>query len=436
MRHELSAALDQCLTWLRGGMDVESCLERYPEYAEELRQLLMVAVEVGRVIVPAVPAVARNVGERRMLAAHSLKMEREAQAPLFVRYVKRLLWAMMPGRPGSLRPAWHAALTALLVLLIGISGMTVAASAGSLPGDSLYSVKLAGQRLQLALTHNPVKHRLLADRFDTQRRLDVQAVLKGGRRATVEFQGVLQRMEESLWFVGGLPVRLQEGTTIVGLPYLGAMVQVRATVPGDGQLIALWVRIEPETTPWLTRTPEPTHTSPPATTPTQVETPTPANTAEPAQTPGESEAPASSDPQVRTETPTTSTPEPTETLQLRDTPEPTGTPEPFETPDDDDTPDPTEPPEPTDTLEPVGTPGREATPEPTETTGPGETPEHRETPEGEDEPEEGETPEGDDEPQGEETPVDDDEPEDGETPEDDGAPEDRETPEPEETPDD
>ena len=40
MKYDLDTALDQCLVDLRGGMDVESCLEQYPEYAHELRPLL------------------------------------------------------------------------------------------------------------------------------------------------------------------------------------------------------------------------------------------------------------------------------------------------------------------------------------------------------------------------------------------------------------
>ena len=76
MRHDRDTALDQCLAWLRAGRDFEGCLERYPEYADELRPLLMLAVDVGRVTIPAVPAMARAAGQRRMLAAHAERVER------------------------------------------------------------------------------------------------------------------------------------------------------------------------------------------------------------------------------------------------------------------------------------------------------------------------------------------------------------------------
>jgi hypothetical protein len=307
----------------------------------------------------------------------------------------------------------------LFALLVVTSGFTVAASAGSLPGDALYPVKLASQRLQLALTLNPVGHGLLIDRYDAQRRLDVQAVLKGGRRATVEFQGTLQRMEEGIWIVGDLPVTLRETTTIFGAPYLGAAVRVGGELPGDGRLVAHWVRIESEMRSLPTTTPEATHAPPPAATPTRTETPAPTSTSVPTQTQEDTEIQAPDDTPELTGTPETSTPEP------EDTPSSTTRPELPELQDDD---------------------GH--TPEPSDSADPGETREPGEAPEEDEGPEEGKAPGDngepgeDEEPQEEETPVDggepgeDEEPEEEESPEDDDGPEDGGTPEPDSTPDD
>jgi hypothetical protein len=430
MRHDPDTALDQCLAWLRAGKDMEGCLERYPEYAEELRPLLMLAIDVGRVTIPAVPSMARAAGQRRMLAAHAKRVERSAQTHPVVRHVVRLAWALVPGRPGSLRPAWPAVVAVLIALLLATSGVTVASSIGSLPGDSLYPVKLASQKLQLALTVNPVAHRLLAERYDAQRRQDVHAVLKSGRRATVEFHGTLQSMAESLWIVSGLPVALRETTSIVGIPYLGAAVRVGGELPGDGQLVALWMRIESEMAPMPTPTPEATHTSPPTSTPTRAKTPAPTRTLQPTLPVEGTEAPASGDTRVQTETPSTTAPEPASTPEMEETPASTGTLELPETEGNDDMPGPTEAPEPAATPEPDGTPGQDNPPDPPETTGPGETPEHGETPEMDERPEVAGTPVDDDEPEEHE------EPEEEETPVDDDGPEEGETPEPGSTPDD
>ncbi len=426
MRHDLDTALDQCLAWLRAGRSMEACLERYPEFAEELRPLLGLAVQVGRVTIPAVPARARAEGHHRMLAAFDKKVAHAAQTHPVVRLAKRLSWTLIPGRPGSLKPAWSPVLAVLLVLVVGTGAVTVASSAFSLPGDALYPVKLASQRLQLALTFDPVTHALLADRYDAQRRQDVQAVLKRGGQATIEFQGTLERMEESLWTVGGLQVALRESTVIVGNPYVGAEVRVGGELPGDGQLVAHWVTIDSETEPLPTTTPEATHTAPPTLTPTRAVTPVPTSTSAPTQTPGEAPTPVPGGIQVQTKEPETSTPE------LEESPTPSGRPDGPDLRDDDDT------------------------PEPSERTHPGETPERRETPEEEEKPagngepgEEEEKPAGngepgeeDEEPDEGETPVDhgqppgDGEPEEEETPVNESGPEHGGTPEPNSTPDD
>ncbi len=151
MRHDLDVALDQCLAWMREGMDLRTCLDRYPEYAAELRPLLEVAVDVVRVRVPASPFEARAAGQQRMLAAMAQKQERRARAHPVVLFLRQTFWSMLPGRPGSLRPAWQLAAVMLTVVLLASGWLTVATSAGSLPGDALYPVKLASQRAQLAL---------------------------------------------------------------------------------------------------------------------------------------------------------------------------------------------------------------------------------------------------------------------------------------------
>ena len=43
MARSLETVLDECLALLRQGADVESCLARYPEYAQELKGLLETA---------------------------------------------------------------------------------------------------------------------------------------------------------------------------------------------------------------------------------------------------------------------------------------------------------------------------------------------------------------------------------------------------------
>jgi hypothetical protein len=415
MRHELDAALDQCLAWMREGMDLKTCLDRYPEYAAELRPLLEVAVDVVRVRVPASPIEARADGQRRMLAVMAQKQERLARTHPATLLVKRIFASLLPGKPGSLRPAWQLAAVMLMVVLIAGGWMAVAASAGSLPGDVLYPVKLASQKAQLALMFNPAKQRLMADQFETQQRMDVQAALKGRRQVAVEFRGVLQEFDNSQWVVGGLPVMLQETTTIVGQPSLGAMVRVQADMPGDDKLVARRLSVE-------STIPDPTDTQQPTATLVPTRTPEPIETQESTRTPEASATLRATETAIPSDTPEpTDTPEPDDTSEPEETEEPEQSPEPDDTEESEETEEPEQSSEPDDTEEPEETDEPEQTPEPDDTTEPEDTPGGEQTPE----PDDTDEPEQTGEP--EQTP----EPEDTAEPE--GTPDQIDTPDPDET---
>jgi hypothetical protein len=244
----------------------------------------------------------------------------------------------------------------------------VAASASSLPGDALYPVKLASQRVQVALTLSQAKKQLVVERFAAEKRHDVAAALLQGRRLTVDFQGVLQDREGDRWIVGGLPVLVQNTTQLLGEPYVGAAVQVRGRMPGNGELVALRLSVEDE--PGPSSTPSPTSYPSPTATVEPTRTPSPTATPRPTETTGAVEATTTPSP-----TPTTTatgTPEATPTSQPTETPAPAGTPEPTETLE------PEESPESPAWIAPTGSP--EPTPVPSDTPEPGETPEPTEEP--------------------------------------------------------
>jgi hypothetical protein len=375
MKHDVDTALDQCLHWMRNGEQIEDCIARYPEYAEELRPLLGLATDVGRVLTPASSAAARAAGQQRMLATLGRQQQQSAGVPLVVRHLRRVIGSLVPGRPGSLRPIWQAAVVALVALLVVGSGVAYAASEGSLPGDLLYPVKLAGHSLQLALTLDPEKQELLEEQFSIERRQDIQAVLASGRQASVEFEGILEEMEADLWFISGLAVTVQDSTVIEGQPYLGALLGVQGDLSGNGLLLANRISVQMALEPRPTETPEPTVTPRPAQTPVPTATSAPSVTPDPTDTPRPTE--------------TAILAEPTETLEPSATPEPTWTPVPTERPEGTESVEPTEASEPTEEPRETDAPPPTGEPEPPEET---DTPEPPGGPEPTEDPEETETP--------------------------------------------
>jgi hypothetical protein len=385
MKQDIDIALDQCLIWLREGMDLQSCLARYPAHAEELRPLLELAGQLSRVVTPPPAEAARAAGQQRMLMALAQRRERQARLNPIAHFLKWMARSLtLPGPNRSAKAVWQVVAAALLAMLVLTSGAAVAASADSLPGDALYPVKLASQRVQLALPLRAEKRQLLEDRFNAQQRRDVQTVLREGRQVTVEFEGVLEEKEGDLWTVGGLPVTVQDTTGIAGQPDLGASVRVQGKLPGSGVLLATHLSVETD------ERPQPTEMSQPTRTQVAPETPEPAERSEPTETrksrpsaeptvPGEGSQPTDKPGFVETPRPgeaiePADAPEPTETREADQEGRPVANPEPGETRDHEGTPAATETPEPEENRE------QEATPAVTETPHPGEEPDHDATP--------------------------------------------------------
>lgn len=134
MRQKFEDILDECLSLIAQGKGVEECLALYPAQAKELEPLLRLAQRSGRALgspQPSSQAVA--AGRERLLAA----LSRQHPPP-------RTSWLFLPRR---LMPVL-ASLLAVAVLGTG----TVMAASGSLPGESLYPVKMAAERARFAVT--------------------------------------------------------------------------------------------------------------------------------------------------------------------------------------------------------------------------------------------------------------------------------------------
>jgi len=257
-----------------------------------------------------------------------------------------------------------AVILAVVITLLGSgAGGLVVAAGNSLPGDLLYPVKRATEKAQRLLAFDPVSRRSLEDEFARRRYDEVRAVLNGGRPVTVEFEGSLEEIGEGFWVLGGLRVDLNAQTAIENRPAVGSTVSVRALLPGDGSILARYLRVRSELTPM--KLPACTAPSPTATSTSRPVVPTATSSPEPTRPPE----------LVATPKPVTDTPEPAETREPEPTEEPAETEEPESTPETESTetdepestkPKPTETaePEPTDAVEPTDTDEPEPPPEP------------------------------------------------------------------------
>jgi hypothetical protein len=133
---ELVNIFEECLERiLTGGETVEQCLAGYPEYAAELEPLLQTALEAKETLKIAPSPEFRERARYQILTElRDIEERKQSRFSLF-----------------GWQPRWATAAVAVLVLLVASSG-TVAAAGNSLPDQTLYPVKLATERVRLALT--------------------------------------------------------------------------------------------------------------------------------------------------------------------------------------------------------------------------------------------------------------------------------------------
>ena len=393
--------LAQCLTDLEQGSSVEDCLARYPKHRDELEPLLRVAQQVR-----SAPDVGPSPAFRQTARARIVRRIRDREStgqhqrvPGHAGLLARLMSSIRIPTPVR-RFAVPAMAAITVILLLGTLGVgAVYASAGSLPGDSLYPVKLAGERVRLALAFSDSGEAKLHLRLASERLEEAAAVverngadeiepLMGRYAAHVEAaSSVLEHQHARGEDVASLAARFQERLA----RHEEVLSRVQEKVPGEArfaveQALTASRRAQdripkrPEVPPTAGPTSTPTVTSTFTASPTGTETArpgptnTPTVTSEPAQKSGPSETPV---PPGQTRTPQppgqTRTPEPPGQTRTPQPPGQTCTPEP---PGQTKTPQPPgqtrtpEPPGQTKTSEPPGQtrtpepPGRTMTPQP------------------------------------------------------------------------
>jgi hypothetical protein len=135
MDRQFDDIVDTCVDRILKGDTIEGCLERYPEHASELEPVLRAAVSVAGV---------RSIRPRE-------EFHKTARARLL-----SSVEGSLTGRRGlaglGMRRGWVVAVAVILALLLVGGGTVTAASVNSLPGDLLYPVKTAGERVESFFT--------------------------------------------------------------------------------------------------------------------------------------------------------------------------------------------------------------------------------------------------------------------------------------------
>jgi hypothetical protein len=146
---EFDNILNECMERVMRGEDIQSCLARYPEYADDLEPLLKTVFDAKQAV---------DIGPRpefRQRAAY------EFQTAIRNMPVKE-------SRGFSWRLSWVMPVAIVLVVLAAGSGTVVAAN-NSLPDQPLYKVKKATEAVQIAFTPSDMGKAELYAKFADRR---------------------------------------------------------------------------------------------------------------------------------------------------------------------------------------------------------------------------------------------------------------------------
>jgi hypothetical protein len=218
MNKKLIDSLDECIKIMEAGVPLDDCLAQFPEQAVELRQLLKTAEELTNLRVENIPDALVNKSRTKfLLQAMSLKLANndteDVSHNALIKPFRQIFQYFQ-----SLRPIAGKAILALGIagLLVLFSGGLLFASAKSLPGDSLYPVKLVVEDIRVSLAHdNEARHKYEAS-YSLQRVEEVKSLIGMERTQQVSFKGTVISTGDVRWNVSGIPVIIQSDTKIIG----------------------------------------------------------------------------------------------------------------------------------------------------------------------------------------------------------------------------
>ena len=246
---EFDNILDECLERiLAGGETVEQCLARYPEQAAELEPLLRTSLFAKKAAeIKPRPEFRERARYQMRAALQEMAEKRERRFSLF-----------------SWQPRWATVVVTVLVLLLASSG-TVAAAGNSMPDGPLYPVKLATERVRLALTPSALGKAELYAKLADKRAAEIIKMAEKGK--TEEVARVIEQLN----------VQLTAMSSLVGLPAEAAVV-VLAPPPGAPREAPAPTMVErpPEKETVMMAPPPRTVVKPPEQAPTVMVAPSPA----------------------------------------------------------------------------------------------------------------------------------------------------------------
>jgi hypothetical protein len=216
-------ALEQALTQLESGSELEDIQSAYPDLTAELETAVM-AKSISQEEIP--PGAASRSRTRILARADQLRRDIQPRRLLFNRV-----------------PRFTISFIIIAVLLLSSGGLVVA-SAQAIPGDQLYGVKRTLETVRLGLAVNPQSHQHIEELYQSRRVDEVQRLLELGRPEMVEFYGVVEEQTDVYWMISGIEVKLGPETVLIGDILPGMTVEVEGATQPEGIVLASEIHLQ------------------------------------------------------------------------------------------------------------------------------------------------------------------------------------------------
>jgi hypothetical protein len=210
--------LEKCIELMETGISVEECLMKYPDLSPEIRDILETTKNVMNLKQEQIPVEKMNLNRSQLLSHAKLLVLSDEQGKSGLRFnrsvltLRRKLLTMLTLKPF----VWRLALVVIITgLFITFSRGLVIASAKSLPGDSLYPIKLAVEDISVLLVRNREVKQQYENNYILQRVDEIKKLIALNRLQRVNFEGIIESQSGTNWVVSGISVILQPDTTLI-----------------------------------------------------------------------------------------------------------------------------------------------------------------------------------------------------------------------------
>ena len=237
-KHKKAMEFDRLLDTLKQVKTVDGQSEMMVDSAEDIDSLAQLAFALKSLSPDDVSLASIKDRSRQRFLANAEQAYTQSSG-IFSKANKRTYWR-------RLSVVQRTVLVAMMLLfcLASIGGGVVHASSTSLPGDRLYTIKLAYEDTQRFFIRNAEKRYLLEERLSQQRLTEVYSVLEDNRQLAVRFGGILYDMQPNLWIIDSLLVQIPSHLTIDGQPSVGCYVEVDAITKKPWEIVATAITVQ------------------------------------------------------------------------------------------------------------------------------------------------------------------------------------------------